>query len=370
MHPSISVLLLLLIQVNVHLAFSSFRRSDAGKPFKQSDTRPAVWCRRAVHALLTYCADADLTNGSQEQQHQVLPRKKYLYPRARPYTYMDVYNFLRDRLRACWQELTVQHVSPHRASIETLEISFRFLVLSEELLAGVPGFDAVSNHGLMQTCLDKLMQGYEASRALRSKRDTAAAAAAAATATEQLLDLVIYSSPYEGEFWGFRLLMLLAQEASDTALVCLLQRLPRQLQRDPSVRFCLSAYRAFKSLDLRRYVRLMREGPFLHCLLLHKFLPFGRARLLAALVTGRLAAGARNPISTNRLAVLMGFDGESGTKNAGCYCRCICCCVCCCVYCCCCFGVIGREQHLLWTESPVSLVAPKELHLFPLLLRL
>ncbi|KAL8433984.1 hypothetical protein ACSSS7_003469 [Eimeria intestinalis] len=314
--------------VNVHLAFASFRRSDAGKPFKQSDTRPAVWCRRAVHALLTYCADADLTNGPPPQQQQpqpVLPRKEYLYPRSRPYTYMDVYNFLRDRLRACWQELTVQHVSPHRASIETLEISFRFLVLSEELLAGAPGFDAVSNHGLMQTCLDKLMQGYEAARAFRSKRDaTAVAAAAAAAATaaaaargsggglgpDELLDLLVFSSPYEGEFWGFRLLMLLAQEASDTALVSLLQRLPPQLQQDPSVRFSFSAYRAFKALDLRRYVRLMREGPYLLCLLLHKFLPFGRARFLAALVTGRLAGGARNPISAQRLSVLMGFDGE------------------------------------------------------------
>ncbi|KAL8441684.1 hypothetical protein Emag_006976 [Eimeria magna] len=315
--------------VNVHLAFASFRRSDAGKPFKQSDTRPAVWCRRAVHALLTYCADADLTNGASQQQQQqqqsLLPRKEYLYPRSRPYTYMDVYNFLRDRLRACWQELTVQHVSPHRASIETLEISFRFLVLSEELLAGTTGFDAVSNHGLMQTCLDKLMQGYEAARAFRSKRDaTAAAAAAAAAATaaaagrglggglgpDELLDLLVFSSPYEGEFWGFRLLMLLAQEASDTALVSLLQRLPPQLQQDPSVRFSLSAYRAFKALDLRRYVRLMREGPYLLCLLLHKFLPFGRARLLAALVTGRLAGGTRNPISAQRLSVLMGFDGE------------------------------------------------------------
>ncbi|KAL8440450.1 hypothetical protein Efla_005592 [Eimeria flavescens] len=312
--------------VNIHLAFASFRRSDAGKPFKQSDTRPAVWCRRTVHALLTYCADADLTNGPQQQDQQqqqvALPRKEYLYPRARPYTYADVYNFLRDRLRACWQELTVQHVSPHRAAIETLEISFRFLVLSEELLAGTPGFDAVSNHGLMQTCLDKLMQGYEAARVFRSKRDAAAAAAAAAAVRrmgaaglepDELLDLLVFTSPYEGEFWGFRLLMLLAQDASDTALVSLLQRLPPQLQQDPSVRFSLSAYRAFKALDLRRYVRLMREGPYLLCLLLHKFLPFGRARLLAALVTSRLAGGARNPISTKRLSVLMGFDGEDET---------------------------------------------------------
>ncbi|XP_026190012.1 uncharacterized protein LOC34623658 [Cyclospora cayetanensis] len=308
--------------VNVHLAFSSFRRSDAGKPFKQSDTRPAVWCRRAVHALLTYFADADLTNGcmqQQQQQQQCLPRKEYLYPRPRPYAYIDVYNFLRDRLRACWQELTVQHVSPHRASIETLEISFRFLVLSEELLAGTPGFDAVSNHGLMQTCLDKLMQGYEATRAFRSKRDAASAAATAAAAAgpaaaglsaTDLMDLLVYSSPYEGEFWGFRLLMLLAQEASDTAVVSLLQRLPQQLQQDPSVRFALSAYKAFKALDLRRYVRLMRGGPYLLCVLLHKFLPFARARLLAALVFNRLAGGSRNPISPQRLAVLMGFDGE------------------------------------------------------------
>ena len=328
------MLLLLLLQVNVHLAFASFRRSDAGKPFKQADTRPAVWCRRSVHALLAYIADADITNGALEQQQQqqqqmVLPRKEYLYSRSRPYTYLDVYNFLRDRLRACWQELTVQHVSPHRASIETLEISFRFLVLSEEILAGTPGFDAVSNHGLMQTCLDKLMQGYEATRAFHSKRDAVAAAAAAATAAApsssssnsskggegMLLDLLVYSSPYEGEFWGFRLLMLLAQEASDTALVSLLQRLPQPLQQDPAVRFALAAYRSFKDLDLRRYVKLMRKGPYLLCLLLHKFLPYARARLLAALVLSRLAGGNRNPISSQRLSVLLGFDGEKGESE-------------------------------------------------------
>nr|PIL97549.1 SAC3/GANP family protein [Toxoplasma gondii COUG] len=310
--------------INPYLAVASFRRSDAGKPFHPISTRPAVWCRRTVHHLLTYSVDADLTNpvpGStpSECSLSVAP-KPYLYSRqGRGYAFLDVYNFLRDRLRACWQHLTVQHVQKHRASIETLEISYRFLIFAEEQLASHPGFDRVSNQGLMQTCLDKLMHGYEAVRSFQARRDfhvylhrcrEAAASHTAAAGELALADILVYKSRYEGEFWGYRILSLMSSSGSERALVGILQRLPPDLLSHDCVRFALAAFAAFRSANVRRYVQLMRTGKFLCGVLMNKFANFARARALRNLVSNRLVHDEKHPITLERIRRLLGFDGE------------------------------------------------------------
>ncbi|KEP64165.1 UNVERIFIED_CONTAM: hypothetical protein HHA_211700 [Hammondia hammondi] len=310
--------------INPYLAVASFRRSDAGKPFHPISTRPAVWCRRTVHHLLTYSVDADLTNpvpGStpSECSLSVTP-KPYLYSRqGRGYAFLDVYNFLRDRLRACWQHLTVQHVQKHRASIETLEISFRFLIFAEEKLATHPGFDRVSNQGLMQTCLDKLMHGYEAVRSFQARRDfhaflqkcrEAATTHGAAAGDLALANILVYKSRYEGEFWGYRILSLMSSSGSERALVGILQRLPPDLLSHDCVRFALAAFAAFRSANVRRYVQLMRTGKFLCGVLMNKFANFARARALRNLVSNRLVHDEKHPITLERIRRLLGFDGE------------------------------------------------------------
>ncbi|PHJ26014.1 sac3 ganp family protein, partial [Cystoisospora suis] len=426
--------------VNPYLAVASFRRSDAGKPFHPSSTRPAVWCRRTVHHLLTYALDADLTNppssssssssSSLEDPHSssltaagssssssstpppVAPsssflksgpsdlseslstsalshpnksspiaphveRKLYLYSRqGKGYTFLDVYNFIRDRLRATWQHLTVQHVQKHRAYIETLEISFRFLIFAEEQLCSNPHFDRVSNQGLMQTCLDKLMHGYEAVRAFLSRKDfshiqarcneeeeerpqpkngsheevfssssssssplssssssSPAAALGVHRATQEkekkeedrnnpggadgwrLIDTMVWRSRYEGEFWGYRILCLLSSHrGSETGVYLsgILKRLPAELLRHPNVRFALEAFKASTEGNLRRYVHLMRSSrDYLSSALMNKFANYVRATTLHMLLSNRLVNDARNPMTVERMKLLLGFDGET-----------------------------------------------------------
>eukprot|EP00922_Rhytidocystis_sp_ex-Travisia-forbesii_P065507 GHVS01097335.1.p1 GENE.GHVS01097335.1~~GHVS01097335.1.p1 ORF type:complete len:359 (+),score=122.87 GHVS01097335.1:79-1077(+) len=168
--------------INPALAHKSFQRSDANKLFKPADTRPVVWCRRAVHAMLTHFLYAD-----------DIPTPKYLYQKHQPtkqttttgssssstlpppptatgappavaygFSTADIYGFLRDRLRAVWQDLTVQHCTRHRAYMECLEISFRYLLASGELLCAHDrkSFDGVQHLSLLTTCLDKLLNGY------------------------------------------------------------------------------------------------------------------------------------------------------------------------------------------------------------------
>ncbi|PFH32356.1 hypothetical protein BESB_016740 [Besnoitia besnoiti] len=305
--------------INPLLAVASFRRSDAGKPFHPVGTRPAVWCRRTVHHLLTYSVDADLTNPAGAASDCGFSRgaeKKYLVSRqGRGYAFLDVYNFVRDRLRACWQHLTVQHVQKHRAYIETLEISFRFLIFAEHALASDPSFDRVSNQGLMQTCLDKLMHGYEAVRSFQAKRDFHAylqrCSELAQANTPSLADVLVYASAYEGEFWGYRILSLMSVSDSERALMGILQRVPAGLLAHRSVRFARAAFEAFRTANVRRYVQLMRTGDFLCGVLMNKFANFARARALRSLVFSRLVQDGRHPVTLHRLRRLLGFDGES-----------------------------------------------------------
>lgn len=41
-------------------------------------------------------------------------------PTSEKYNYVDVYNFLRDRFRSVWQDLTVQHCAKHRVKLIVL----------------------------------------------------------------------------------------------------------------------------------------------------------------------------------------------------------------------------------------------------------
>lgn len=274
-------------------------------------------------------------------RHPHLERKLYLYSRnGKGYTFLDVYNFIRDRLRACWQHLTVQHAQKHRAYIETLEISFRFLVFAEEQLCGNPSFDRVSNQGLLQTCLDKLMHGYEAVRAFLSRKDINLIATkcleeehdAEGNGAEErgrgegstqagwtLMDTVVWRSRYEGEFWGYRILCLLSSHGgSGTGVLSgVLQRLPPDLLGHRNVRFALEAFKAFAGGNIRRYVHLMRSsGDYLSSALMNKFANYVRATTLNMLVSNRLVNDARNPMTVERMKFLLGFDGETGKTSS------------------------------------------------------
>lgn len=113
--------------VNPWLAVKSFQRSDASKVFAPEDTRPVVWCRRTVHNIINLviigafacpCESSAQYNNdsfSLQQMNADVEPGPWLYKRTGTnFRFLDVYNFVRDRFRGTWQDLTVQHAPTHR----------------------------------------------------------------------------------------------------------------------------------------------------------------------------------------------------------------------------------------------------------------
>ncbi|KAJ1612924.1 hypothetical protein OIY81_1108 [Cryptosporidium canis] len=230
--------------VNEFLAVKSFQRSDASRVFHKELVRPVVWCRMVVRRLLVYFIEADRASLS------------YLYrrPAGQDYKYIDVYNFLRDRLRAVWQDLTVQHATRHRASIDSFEVSFRFLLLSEEYLCSLKEFNSVQNGSLMSTCLDKLMSGYMDAMYHRKKsgevKDT------------ELSKILVYSSPFQPEFWSYRILASMSikiKDADDNRVMDIINVVSPEIIQHPLVQLALGIHSSFRLVNIVRYFRYFRK---------------------------------------------------------------------------------------------------------------
>ncbi|KAJ1608098.1 hypothetical protein OJ253_2066 [Cryptosporidium canis] len=230
--------------VNEFLAVKSFQRSDASRIFHKELVRPVIWCRMVVRRLLVYFIEADRASLS------------YLYrrPTGQDYKYIDIYNFLRDRLRAVWQDLTVQHATRHRASIDSFEVSFRFLLLSEEYLCNLKEFNSVQNGSLMSTCLDKLMSGYMDAMYHRKKsgevKDT------------ELSRILVYSSPFQPEFWSYRILASMSikiKDADDNRVMDIINLVSPEIIQHPLVQLALGIHSSFRLVNIVRYFRYFRK---------------------------------------------------------------------------------------------------------------
>ncbi|CDR97289.1 SAC3/GANP family protein, putative [Babesia bigemina] len=291
-------------KVNPRLALKSFQRSDASRVFKPEETRPAVWCRRTIFNILCYFVDADLV------------QKPYLMPKK--FSYLDVYNFLRDRLRSIWQDLTVQHCTKHRAYIECFEISIRFLIYSNEQLCENEEYDIAQNRGLLNTCLDKLMEGYEAvhkyKNARKSKRQMEQQSGANPN-FDEVMDILVYQSPHEAEFWGYRLLLHIPQLLlpGGSATFCdIKQRMPESLRESPVVAFAVEVCHTAASRNLYRYFTLLRreDCPALYAALMNRFAACLRVQFLETLVVYKVAKKGVNPMDMETFNSIFGFDGE------------------------------------------------------------
>ncbi|KAF7458725.1 putative SAC3/GANP family protein [Cryptosporidium felis] len=231
--------------VNEYLAVKSFQRSDASRVFHRESVRSVAWCRMVVRRLLVYFIEADRRD------------LWYLYkrPSGQGYKYVDIYNFLRDRLRAVWQDLTVQHATRHRASIESFEVSFRFLLLSEECLCNAKDFNSVQNGSLMSTCLDKLMSGYMDVLYYKKKnRD--------AERGSDLLSVLVYDSPFQAEFWSYRVLTSMSikvNDSNDNRIIDIIHSMPPELIRHPLIQLSLGIHCSFRLVNIVRYFRYFRK---------------------------------------------------------------------------------------------------------------
>ncbi|KAK6589238.1 hypothetical protein RS030_213320 [Cryptosporidium xiaoi] len=234
--------------VNHHLAVKSFQRSDASRVFHKELVRSVMWCRMVVRRLIVYFIEAD---------RQMFGYLYYKNIGFNNYRYIDIYNFLRDRLRAVWQDLTVQHANRHRGSIECYEISFRFLLLSEECLCNVKEFNSVQNGSLMSTCLGKLMSGYQDVEYSKKKFNEL-------IDNLEFMNILIYDSPYQAEFWSYRILTsmninLKNENSSDTRIIDIINSLNSRLSDNPLIKLALDIHCSFRLLNIVRYFRYFRK---------------------------------------------------------------------------------------------------------------
>ncbi|KAH8741438.1 hypothetical protein FG386_003285 [Cryptosporidium ryanae] len=234
--------------VNQYLAVKSFQRSDASRVFHKELVRPVTWCRMVVRRLIVYFIEAD---------RQAFSYLYYKNVGFNNYRYIDIYNFLRDRLRAVWQDLTVQHANRHRGSIECYEISFRFLLLSEECLCNVKEFNSVQNGSLMSTCLGKLMSGYQdveySKKRFNELMDSL-----------EFMNILVYDSPYQAEFWSYRILTSMSinfknENSSDTRIIDVINSLNPKFSDNPLIKLALGIHCSFRLLNIVRYFRYFRK---------------------------------------------------------------------------------------------------------------
>ncbi|GFE53448.1 SAC3 GANP family protein, putative [Babesia ovis] len=290
--------------VNPKLALKSFQRSDASRVFKPEETRPAVWCRRTIYNILCYFVDADIR------------KKSYLLPKD--FSYLDVYNFLRDRLRSIWQDLTVQHCAKHRAYIECFEISIRFLIYSNEILCENDEYDIAQNRGLLNTCLDKLMEGYEAVHKYVDMKGSCKQwdqLRAQIPHFQDIVDVLVYRSPHEAEFWGYRMLMHIPQllVPGGSATFCdIRQRMPKELRDTFLVKFAMEVCHTAASGNLHRYFTLMRDPqcPGLYAALMNRFAVCLRVQFMETLVNRKIAKLGVNPLDMETFNSMFGFVDE------------------------------------------------------------
>ncbi|OII74321.1 uncharacterized protein cubi_01165 [Cryptosporidium ubiquitum] len=230
--------------VNEFLTVKSFQRSDASRVFHKELVRPVVWCRMVVRRLLVYFIEADRLNLS------------YLYrkPLGQGYKYVDIYNFLRDRLRAVWQDLTVQHATRHRASIDSFEVSFRFLLLSEEYLCNFKEFNSVQNGSLMSTCLDKLMSGYMDVLYYKKKSSD--------LSDSEFSRILVYDSPFQPEFWSYRILTSMSikiKDANDNRIMDIINSISPEIIHHPLIKLSLGIHCSFRLVNIVKYFRYFRK---------------------------------------------------------------------------------------------------------------
>eukprot|EP00375_Theileria_parva_P001717 XP_764392.1 hypothetical protein [Theileria parva strain Muguga] len=295
--------------VNPKLTLKSFQRSDAFRTFKPEDVRSAFWCRRTVYYSLTHFIDADIN------------RKPYLMDK--PFGYIDVYNFLRDRLRSIWQDLTVQRCTKHRGYIESFEISVRFLIYSNELLSQNEEYDEKQNLVLLNTCLDKLMNGYDDVRVSlgRVHGTNAPGDGRLINLDNRLYNLVLstltYVSEHEPEFWSYRLLLLIPQilTPGSSATFCdTCQRIPKPIKNHPLVKYSISCCLAAVSGNAYLYFKLM-NSPKCHPLqaaLMNRFSSCVRIRFLFNVANFKLVKDSVNPLNYETLTQLLAYEDING----------------------------------------------------------
>lgn len=278
-------------QVNKHLALKSFQRSDASRTFSPEEIRPLIWCRRTIYNILCHFIDADIT------------QKPYLM--RKDYSYIDVYNFLRDRLRSIWQDLTVQHCTKHRSYIECFEISIRFLLYSHYQLLDHPEYDSVQNLGLINTCLVKLMNGYSDVKNYRNKFP--------GKPVDQISEILVYSSPHQDEFWSYRLLLAIRNiqnNGGGTIFADICKRIPHDIFKSPLVQFAAKTYIAAYDNNICKYFKLIQSASPLQAVLMNRFDGIIRIRWLYYLTKDKIL---RSPMAYDTFIKHFGY--LSGDNN-------------------------------------------------------
>ncbi|AFZ81600.1 hypothetical protein BEWA_010140 [Theileria equi strain WA] len=293
-------------EVDPKLTLKSFQRSDASRIFKPEDVRPVLWCRRTLYYILAYFVDADIN------------KKDYIMDKR--FSYLDIYNFLRDRLRSIWQDLTVQHCTRNRGYIECFEISIRFLIYSNEILCENEEYDASQNFLLLNTCLDKLMNGYSDVHSTVNNKNLTDELKSLDFYDKpdvmEIMDVLTYTSPHEAEFWSYRLLLLIPQLLTPecSAVFCdICQRIPKCIKNSDIIRFSIKVCLSVTSGNVYSYFNLMKDSKChpLQSALMNRFSGSVRVKFLHDIILHKIVKETTNPVHFNTLKTIFGFEDDA-----------------------------------------------------------
>ncbi|BAM41792.1 conserved hypothetical protein [Theileria orientalis strain Shintoku] len=218
--------------------------------FVPGKVRPVVWCRRTVYYMLYHFVDADII------------KKPYLMNVK--FTYADIFHFLLDRMMSIVNDLKEQSCSKHRGYIECLEIIIRFLIYSNEILLDYEKYCPVTVFKFIRHCMKLLIISYkDVNKVIRiESQNLGEVQQADLDETSKLVkEILVYQSPYEEEFWSYRLLLMVPNLVgkTNTTLTQLSSCVPAKFRDSEMVQVSLEACLAASLLNTIKYFEIMKS---------------------------------------------------------------------------------------------------------------
>lgn len=164
------------------------------------------------------------------------------------YPWVEVYNFVFDRLRSIKQDMTIQQVRG-RPCVSILETSLRFLIYSSYRLCEEPfgSFDPKINDTHVQECFSRLLSSYE-----------------------------LGEHRHESEFQSLFLLYNLGlYKAFHHVLL-----LPTSIRESPAVKLAVAVNRAYLERNYVLFFRLIQKLSFLQSCAVHHHIEDSRQKML------------------------------------------------------------------------------------------
>uniref|UniRef100_A0A0G4H5B5 SAC3/GANP/THP3 conserved domain-containing protein n=1 Tax=Chromera velia CCMP2878 TaxID=1169474 RepID=A0A0G4H5B5_9ALVE len=209
------------------------------EPDTQRPVRSLNWCRITIDWMLRHVLDYD-------------QYKEPEFTFERDQTFEDIYGYLRDRMRACLQDMKRQSGSfTSRAAQECREIALRFAILSDEFLC----FTNSEAKNRKQT-IDRIFEAVSALKDMYSKTERHFEA----NPTDDRTNPLMWMSPFQAEMFSYFLILSCSSLVSSMDNY---QRVPERLRNHPRIIFANLACRAVLTQNFALFMRLLKAADVL-----------------------------------------------------------------------------------------------------------